>query len=265
MDAVSLLLNALTSGAAQGVANSVSAAVTSAYGKLKQLVGAKLAGNRSAEVALAEHAADPETWQVPLTKFLASSGASTDAAIIEAAQQLMALLDPVGAEQGKYHIDLRGAQGVQVGDGNQQFNTFNTSTPTVVTAPPPVEIRPGQPRNEALFSPAFAAAGIRSRLGRALDEVEEDGPGLVQHFDGGDGGQPSVICALAGHEAVAVAQTVWNALAQFGRGTYVSGAAAVGFPVASAARPFISADGSPIELAGGAWGRGRLVPGDAAG
>jgi hypothetical protein len=264
VDAVSLLVNALTSGAAQGVANSVSDAVSSAYGKLKQLVGAKLAGNGSAAVALAEHAADPETWQVPLIKYLTSSGASTDAAIIEAAQQLMALLDPIGAEQGKYQIDLRGAQGVQVGDGNQQFITFNSVTP-VVTASPPVEIRPGQPRNEAHFSPAFAAAGGRSRLGRALDEVEEVGPGVVQHFDGGDGGQPSVICALPGHDAVAVAQPVWNALTQFGRGTYVSGVAAVGFPLASADRPFITADGSPIELGGGEWGRGSLVPADGAG
>ena len=230
--------------------------------KLKQLVSAKLSGNRSAEVALAEHATDPETWQTPLAKSLTTSGAALDDAVIEAAQQLMALLDPAGTEQGKYRIDLRGAQGVQVGDGNLQFNTFNTVTPTVVMAPPTAEIRPGQPRNEAAFGPAFEAAGGRARLGRALDEVYEDGPGWVQHFDGGPGGQPAVICALFEHEAVAVAQAVWNALAQFGRGTHVSGTAAVGFPAAGQPdrRPFITADGTPVELAGGAWGRGRLVP-----
>ena len=70
MDPVSLVLNALTSGAAQGIADSVSDAVKSAYGKLKQLVTAKFAGNKSAELALAEHAADPETWQAPLSKAL---------------------------------------------------------------------------------------------------------------------------------------------------------------------------------------------------
>ena len=53
-----LVLNALTSGATQGVADSVSDAVKSAYGKLKQLVSAKLSGNKSAEVALVEHATD---------------------------------------------------------------------------------------------------------------------------------------------------------------------------------------------------------------
>jgi hypothetical protein len=252
------LLNALTAGAAQGIADSVSDAVKSAYGTLKRLVSAKFAGNRSAEVALAEHATDPQTWQAPLVKALTVSGVAADQAVIEAAQQLMALLDPEGTEQGKYRIDLRGAQGVQVGDDNQQYNTFNA--PTVVIAPPPVEVRPGQPRNEAVFGPAFKAAGGLACLGLALDEAAEDGPGLVQHFDGGSGGQPAVICALFGQSAVAVDQEIWNALGQFGRGTYVSGAAAVGFPIASAERPFIAPDGSPVELNGGAWGHGRLVP-----
>jgi hypothetical protein len=256
MDPVSLVMTALTSGAAQGLAESASDAVKSACSRLKQLVSAKFSGTRSAEVALAEHAADPETWQTPLAKALTTSGAIDDEAVIKAAQQLMALLDPAGTEAGKYQIDLRGAQGVQVGDSNQQYNTFNA--PMYVVAPPTVEIRPGQPRNEARFLPAFEAAGGRARLGRALDEVDEDGPGLVQHFEGGSG-QAAVICALDGHEAVAVAQGVWNALAQFGRSTYASGTAAVGFPIGSAERPFIC-DGTRVELEGGAWGPGQLVP-----
>ncbi len=258
MDPVSLVLNALTSGAAQGIADSVSDAVKSAYTKLKQLVAAKLSGSKTAELALAEHAADPETWQAPLSKALTTSGAATDEAVLEAAQQLMALLDPIGTAQGMYQIDMRGAQGVQVGDGNQQLNTFNSST--VVMAPPAVEIRPGQPRNEAAFGEAFAAAGGRARLGRALDEVYEDGPGWVQHFDGGSSGQPAVICALFGQQAVVVDQEIWNALGHFGRGTYVSGTVAVGFPLASGECPFITADRRPVELAGGKWGRGRLIP-----
>jgi hypothetical protein len=258
VDPVSLVLNALTSGAAQGIADSVSDVVKSAYDKLKQLVTAKFAGSKSAELALEEHAADPVTWQAPLTKALTTSGAATDEAVLEAAQQLMALLDPTGTAEGKYQIDLRGAQGVQVGDGNQQFNTFNSST--YVTAPPTVDIRPGRPRNEVAFGEAFEAAGGRARLGRALDEVYEDGPGWVQQFDGGSSGQPAVICALFGHSAVAVDQGVWNALGQFGRSTHVIGTAAVGFPVGSGEHPLITADGSPVELDGGAWGRGRLVP-----
>ena len=43
--------------------------------------------------------------------------------------------------------------------------------------------------------------------------------------------RPAVICARFGQSAIAVDQEVWNALAQIGRGTYVSGVTAVGFPV----------------------------------
>lgn len=258
MDPVSLVLNALAAGAAQGVAGSVSDAITSAYTKLKQLVNAKLSGNKSAEVALSEYPTDPETWQAPLSKALTTSGVSADHLVIEAAQRLMALLDPTGTEQGKYQVDLRGAQGVQVGDGNQQYNTFNS--PTYLMARPPTEIRPGQPRNETAFGEAFDAAGGQGYLGRALEEVYQDGPGWVQHFAGGSSGRAAVICALFDHPAIAVDQEIWNALSQFGRGTYASGTAAVGFPVASGGRRLITADGTPIELEGGKWGRGRLVP-----
>jgi hypothetical protein len=50
--------------------------------------------------------------------------------VVEAAQQLMALLDAAGRQSGKYLVDLRGAQGVQVGDHNTQTNTFTTPPPT---------------------------------------------------------------------------------------------------------------------------------------
>jgi hypothetical protein len=126
VDPVSLILGALASGAAQGVGDSVADAVKGAYGRLTHLLSGRFTGNQAAEVALAEHARDPETWQAPLAKVLDSSGASADPAVIKAAQDLMALLDESGSRTGKYHVDLRGAQGVQVGDSNQQVNVFTT-------------------------------------------------------------------------------------------------------------------------------------------
>jgi hypothetical protein len=125
LDPVTLILGALTSGAAQGVAESAADSVKDAYGKLKGLVARRFAGNKTAEVALAEHADDPGTWQAPLAKALTESGVCADPAIIDAARQLMALLDEAGTRAGKYNVDLRGAQGVQVGDGNQQVNLFS--------------------------------------------------------------------------------------------------------------------------------------------
>ena len=59
------------------------------------------------------------------------------------------------------------------------------------------------------------------------------------------------------HEGSAI-----SALGAFGRGTHVSGTAAVGFPFPdpSGQRSFIDADSGPIELNGGSWGRGQLIP-----
>ena len=153
MDAISLVVNALTSGAAQGITGTVSDAVTSAYAKLKRLVSAKFAGNGSAEVALAEHASDPETWQVPLTKYLTSSGTDADEATSRRPSSCWRCSVRPGTAQGKYRVDLRGPQGVQVGDGNQQYNTFNV--PAYVMAAP-------AGRDPA--RPAEERAGLRPRL-----------------------------------------------------------------------------------------------------
>jgi hypothetical protein len=125
MEPITLILGALAAGALAGVTESATGAVKDAYAGLKRLVAARFAGKPAAELALAEHAADPDTWQAPLAKALAETGTDADPAVIEAAGRLMELLDQAGARAGKYHVDLRGAQGVQVGDYSQQHNVFN--------------------------------------------------------------------------------------------------------------------------------------------
>lgn len=71
-----------------------------------------------------------------------------------------------------------------------------------------VGVRPGQPGLEARFQAAFDLAGGAARLGSAMGEVQQDGPGWVQAFDGGPTGQPAVLCALPRKAAVAVAVQV---------------------------------------------------------
>jgi hypothetical protein len=125
MDPATLVVTALSAGAASGAGEAATTAVKDAYEGLKRLVSARFAGRNAAEVALAEHESDPETWQAPLTKQLIETGAVTEPSVIEAAQRLMALLDEAGSRAGKYTLDLRGAQGVQVGDHNRQVNRFS--------------------------------------------------------------------------------------------------------------------------------------------
>jgi hypothetical protein len=129
MDPVTLILGALAAGAIKGVGETTTTAVKDAYAGLKKLVAGRLAGRPSAVVALAEHEQDPETWEAPLGKALTEADAATDPQVIEAAERLMALVDPAGASAGKYTVDLRGAQGVQVGDHNEQANTFGGPPP----------------------------------------------------------------------------------------------------------------------------------------
>jgi hypothetical protein len=121
MDPITLIVTALAAGAALGVQDTASAMVRDAYASLKALVRRRLGGDPGTEMVLARHEQAPETWQAPLKAELARTGADEDGDLIAAAK---ALLDLVG-EAGKYTVDVRGAQGVQIGDHNRQDNVFN--------------------------------------------------------------------------------------------------------------------------------------------
>jgi RIP homotypic interaction motif len=124
MDPITLIVTALAAGAAQGITDSASAMMKDAYASLRARVKEKLGGKPGAELVLAKHEQAPETWQAPLVAELAEAGADRDRDLIAAAK---ALLDLIGeaAGAGKYTVDVRGAQGVQIGDHNRQDNVFN--------------------------------------------------------------------------------------------------------------------------------------------
>jgi hypothetical protein len=135
VDPVTLIVAGLAAGAAQGVSDTASGAVKDAYEGLRAKVRGWFGGSPTKELVLAEHEKSPDTWQVPLQAALIETGTAGDPAVVEAAQQLLALLDAAGTQSGKYLVDLRGAQGVQVGDHNTQTNRFAT--------PPPGGVRRG--------------------------------------------------------------------------------------------------------------------------
>ena len=125
MDPITLIVTALVAGAALGAQDTVSAMVKDAYAGLKALVKKRLGGGPGAELVLAEHERAPETWQAPLMAELAKAGADGDRDLIAAAQALLDLLGEADGRTGKYVVDVRGAQGVQIGDHNRQDNVFN--------------------------------------------------------------------------------------------------------------------------------------------
>jgi hypothetical protein len=124
MDPITLIVTALAAGAAQGITDSASAMIKDAYASLKARVKKKLDGKPGAELVLAKHEQAPETWQAPLVAELAEAGADRDHELIAAAKALLDLIGEAGGA-GKYTVDVRGAQGVQIGDHNRQDNVFN--------------------------------------------------------------------------------------------------------------------------------------------
>jgi hypothetical protein len=126
VDPVTMIVTALAAGAVKGVGETASAAIGEAYRGLKQLLGRAFGANSRAELVLAEHETDPETWQAPLTKLLAETGADRDAQVIAAARRLLELADPQGSRAGKYMTDARGANIGNIGDHAIQTNTFGS-------------------------------------------------------------------------------------------------------------------------------------------
>ena len=88
----------------------------------------RLGGGPGAELVLAKHEQAPETWQAPLMAELAQAGADGDRDLLAAAQALLELVGGAESRPGKYTVDVRRAQGVQIGDHNRQDNVFKAQT-----------------------------------------------------------------------------------------------------------------------------------------
>jgi hypothetical protein len=134
MDPVTLIVTALVAGAAAGLKDAAGSAVKDAYTGLKGLLTRKFADRSVAQTVLDEHEQQPDVYEAPLRSELAAAGVDQDAQILQAAHRLLELADPQGAASGKYEVNIRTGQGVQIGDHNQQHNVFG--------APPSENDRP---------------------------------------------------------------------------------------------------------------------------
>ena len=73
---------------------------------------------------LEAHETEPSRWTALLEEALRDNAVDQDYEILTAAKALLEKADPTGSAAGKYTIDLRGAQAVQVGDHGQMTVTF---------------------------------------------------------------------------------------------------------------------------------------------
>ena len=128
MEPITLILTALaagaSSGAIEGLAGTVKENAKAAFARLHDLTRRRFEGNASAEMILSEYQDDPATYGAPLAKKLAGTGAADDTELLAAAKALMELVDQAGTSAGKYNVTIKNSEGVQVGDGNIQFNKY---------------------------------------------------------------------------------------------------------------------------------------------
>lgn len=111
VEAVELVVAALSAGAAAGVSSTASAAVNDAYAGLKALTLKALRRGGTANDGVLDD-------RTELRAALTAAGAEDDAVLLDAARAVLALTDPHGFDAGKYRIDVHDNQGVQVGDHN---------------------------------------------------------------------------------------------------------------------------------------------------
>jgi hypothetical protein len=125
MDPITMIIAALTAGAVAGAQGTASDAVKDAYAGLRGLVKRLFSGKPIAEAALENHTEDPESKEL-LEKHLRAVNAGDDTALIEAAQKVLAAVDPDGTHSGKYVVNAENVQGFQAGNFNTQTNTWTT-------------------------------------------------------------------------------------------------------------------------------------------
>ncbi|WP_392531356.1 hypothetical protein [Nostoc sp. C117] len=125
MEPVSMIIAALGAGALAATKDTAGTAVKDAYQGLKTLIKKRFESEPKAQMVLEEHETDPETYEAPLKKKLAETGADKDAEIIKLAQELLEQLKPEESAVGKYSTVFQGeVKGIQVGDRNTQENKF---------------------------------------------------------------------------------------------------------------------------------------------
>jgi hypothetical protein len=130
MDPVSIILAALTAGAAAAAKETAGTAIKEAYEGLKGLLKKKLAGKAMATAVLDAHHEDPKAADAVLRPALKDAGADADAALMEAARAILAKADPEGKIAVRYQLNVSGdVHGSVQGDHAKVNMTFGTLKP----------------------------------------------------------------------------------------------------------------------------------------
>ena len=129
MDPITLIVTAIVAGVAAAAKPTAEQAVKDAYAGLKELIRRRFADDGDVTAALAQVEKKPESAgrQETLKEELADAGAGQDADVLEAAKELLALLEAHGAGPAQSatadhgSAAATGRSAAAVGDGNIQL------------------------------------------------------------------------------------------------------------------------------------------------
>lgn len=133
MDAVSLILSALTAGATAALQDTTGDAIKDAYAGLKALLRRKFGGDEAAQAKLNTLEEAPGADATTLTPHVLESGADRDEQLLTLARELMAYVDPNGTRVGKYNVAIKDGEGAVVGDYATVFQVFTNSPPALAS------------------------------------------------------------------------------------------------------------------------------------
>ena len=138
--------------------------------------------------------------------------------------------------------------GLVIGMGFLTWSTANANC---------TEVGAGNGTAALAFRDAFDAAGGRTVLGCATEDVVKWGPGLAQSFEGGELGPGRILSGDRFGQAFVLAGQLWESYRWIAEG---AASEIVGFPIT----PPLKCDGSyTMGFQGGADGPGALVQSDA--
>ncbi|MGX1811828.1 hypothetical protein ACWIGI_39425 [Nocardia sp. NPDC055321] len=122
MDPITIIVTALIAGAAAGGQDAASAVVRDLYTALRNRINR--GGDPEAVAAIEANEKAPGSNVDEIAALLDRRNNTPDSEAEAAAKALLAQLPSSHVEQARAQIDLRRAQGVQIGDNNVQHNNF---------------------------------------------------------------------------------------------------------------------------------------------
>jgi len=130
VDPISVILAALTAGAAAAAKETVGSAIKDAYAGLKSLIKEKLTGKALAGMAVDTHAAEPVPAEAILRPAFKEVAIDRENALLAAAEKLLAMADGDGSVRQRYVLQVAGnVQGVVQGDHANVTMNFGGDPP----------------------------------------------------------------------------------------------------------------------------------------